>query len=249
MSILSALGYNQTTGMSSLAQVLNNTTSKYGKNGVSVPEFYQNRANQVTQLAETMSSFGGGSGPGEVVLASFPGLGYNRGPMTRLPQYTENTVQHDYLSETKPAMSEAEFSAAITKLAEKNAAAGIVEDVGEDYFELARAYVSVVSPDRQAIVAGASPTALVPKNVNYDMASAYDDDGQLVATYNPATGWTNRFTDAEKARNAQFDSIYWSAYNSYVKANGLDSQADSEALENAVVGDGDEAPTSIDISA
>lgn len=249
MSIQGSYGQNYGQSLSTLASFI---SSQNSRSSVKIPEFFTNKTSKANQLADAMSSFGGSTGPGSVVMSSLPGLGYANGGMKKLPSYSKASVQDDYLTKSEPKMSEKQFEAAIKALAEKNAAAGIVEDVGRDYFELASSYVSVVSPDRKSIIDGASPISLVPSKANHTMATAYDDDGKVVATYNPTKGWSNLFTDDEKARNAKFDSIYWSAYNAYKAANNQETVEDDGQIENAVVGSGEDEEqhsSNLDVSA
>lgn len=269
MAMVQGMGYSDSTSM--LNMMASNMSKGQGgkrKGGINMAELMQSRSSSIeqkAQLAYTNASSGLGStsnsktppllggsgltsGPGSVEVKTVPGAGYGQGNMVKLPNYTKESVQFDYLSKSNPAMSEKEFEEAIKKLAEKNAAAGIDEDVGDDYFKLAQQYVSVVSPDRKAIIAGAKPST-VPSGLNYDIASAYDDKGQLVATYNPSKGWSNRFTAEEKARNEKFDQIYWNAYNAYVKEHGL-GEADKDSIpSDAVVDEDEEAPGKVDVSA
>lgn len=264
MASIPGVGFTEGTSMLSIA--LQNMNKRNG--AASLSDFMQNRTNMNSQLTELASSLAGrgsvannlitggntSSGPGKVEVTSFGTSGYGQSNMTKLPKYNASTVQHDYLSKSDGSMTEKEFEAAIKKLAEKNAAAGIYEDVGDDYYELAQKYVSVVSPDRQAIIAGAPMGSLVPSGLNYDVAKAYDDKGNVVATYNPSKGWNNKFTDEEKARNNKFDEIYWSAYNAYVKANNLDEkgkETEETGPADAVVGEEEESdtPPSVDVTA
>lgn len=242
MAMIQGMGYNP--AMSMLSMVVNGQNNKNGN--LSLLDFSQNAA--TSNATDILSQTGTASGPGRVETTGYPTVGYSNGGVQRLPNYTKDTVQHDYLTKSTPAMTEARFEAAIKKLAEKNAANGVVENVGDDYFELASAYVSVASPDRKAIIAAASSTTLVSNKVNYDVANAYDDNGQIVATYNPTKGWINKFTSEEKARNAQFDTLYWNAYNAYVKANNLESADDSSKVEGVLVND-EEKPSTIDVTA
>lgn len=248
MAMISGVGYTDSTSM--LSMVVNNVNKKNGNSGTLLTDLMGSRAETSSQLSELLSSISlpntsnvgnngntnTSTGPGKVELTSFGNIGgYGQGNMTKLPKYTSSTVQFDYLSKSEPTMSDKEFEEAIKKLAEKNAAEGVYEEVGDDYYELARKYVSVVSPDRQAIIAGAPANSLVPSGLNYDVAKAYDDKGRVVATYNPAKGWSNQFTAEEKERNTKFDEIYWSAYDAYVKKHNLDKPSEEEGPSGAVV--------------
>lgn len=242
MTIQTATNYN--LGMSMMNYVGTNSNSSS-----TAASLLANKTTQSQQLAEIMNSLDTSSGPGSVEVTSLPGLGYYKGQMTSIPSYTKDSVQNDYLTKSDSKTTEKEFEAAIKALAEKNAAAGIVENVGDDYYELAESYISAVSPDRKAIIDGASSTSLIPSKVNYTMANAYDDDGNLVASYNPAKGWSNSFTAEEKARNEKFDSLYWSAYNAYTKANNIEVDEDATKIENAITGQEESTPTTVDVSA
>lgn len=243
MAMIQGTGYNP--AMSMLSMVVNGQN----KNGLNLQDISQtNVSTNTTDILSQLQSYTGKTSTGWVETTSYPTTGYSNAGVQRLPSYTEDTVQHDYLTKTAGTMTERQFEAAIKKLAEKNAANGVYEDVGEDYFELARAYVSTVSPDRKTIIDDASSTTYVATKVNYDVASAYDDSGQVVATYNPTKGWTNKFTKEEKARNTQFDTLYWDAYNAYVKANNLDAAGNSSKVEGAVAND-EEKPSTVDVTA
>lgn len=258
MGMIPGVGYSESTSM--LSMVVNNMKKK--NNSASLMDFMESRSSTTSQLSDLASSISTGgyqglgnantsTGPGKVELTSFSGTGYAQGNLQKLPKYTSESVQFDYLSKSEGGMSDKEFEAAIRKLAEKNAAAGVYEEVGDDYYDLARKYVSAVSPDRQSIIAGAPVNSLVPSGLNYDVAKAYDDNGNLVASYNPTKGWTNHFTSAEKARNTKFDEIYWDAYNKYVKDNNLEvgKGKEEDGVKDAVVGDDEKAPAGIDVTA
>lgn len=132
--------------------------------------------------------------------------------MMPLPGYDAKFGHELNLSKADPEMSDEDYENAIIELAQKHAAENNFFGVNDNSLRgLQESYISVVSPDRTGIIGGASG-GMIPANVNAQMAKAYDDSGNHIATYDSNNGWTNVATDDEKARMKSFTDLYTKAY-------------------------------------
>jgi hypothetical protein len=149
-------------------------------------------------------------------------------------------------TKTAPAMSDEKYKEAIIEQAKKDAANGIFQTESQEYKKLMKSYVSVVSPDKKAIITNGlkqlfgNNTSAEKSTSDLDLmdilfgkvvftnekqlkyAEFKDADGNIIATYSNG-GWTTYPTDAEKARSAEFLQIYndaWSACHN--KANTVE---------------------------
>lgn len=126
----------------------------------------------------------------------------------------------------------------VIAMAKKDAADGVY--MGDEFMELRKAYVSEVSPDRNAAIAEVA--SMTSENASFDLdcdldkwiamllglsykaecsysssgldtAGIFDGNGELIATYNWQSGWTSVSTSAENERHDELKSIYYNAYH------------------------------------
>ena len=136
------------------------------------------------------------------------------------PDYT-----NDFLTKTPPAMSEEEYTEAIKQMAIKDAKAGKWYSTDTKIFK--RDYVSVVSPDRRAIISKGIRQLSAKNKGTVLFASFKDADGNVVGNYNSEGGWYYTGTQQELARGVNFATIYREAYFQYQNAGkqGIDVRA------------------------
>lgn len=137
--------------------------------------------------------------------------------------------------------NDSEYENAIVKQAIKDHAAGKFQNESQGFNNLAKRYVSEVSPDRKNIItAGLQQIAknnvkeiksldlialLFDGEVKYkkdvttvNYAEFRDSNGEMVAKYSNG-GWTMLNTEAETARHIEMCSIYNEAWNTAAKAS------------------------------
>ncbi|MCC8115652.1 MAG: hypothetical protein LIP18_00580, partial [Planctomycetes bacterium] len=135
----------------------------------------------------------------------------------RLPSYSGTTIsEQDFkLTKTTPEKTDEELEELIRQLAKKHAAGG--EALGTDdpdFVLVGTEYISSVSPDRKGIIDksiyGLGYISSAPKQ---DLAKAYDENGNHIATYTEGSGWRNVLTQDERDRNEKLLEIYFEAYD------------------------------------
>ncbi len=167
----------------------------------------------------------------------------------RLPAYTSSTMtdQDFKLTKTTPEMTDEEIEEAIRQLAKKHAAGG--EALGTDdpdFVNLGTEYISSVSPDRAGIIQKSIyGLGYIPSAPKQDLAKAYDENGNHVATYAEGYGWRNVLTQDEKDRNEKLLEVYFAAYDAEVKDLEAKAAAEKAAAE-AEKANGTDSDTDID---
>jgi hypothetical protein len=118
-------------------------------------------------------------------------------------------------SRTEPSMSDEEFFEVARDLARIDAAKGIIDS--DEFRSLMTDFISVVSPDRQSIVAKGVKSMGLP----FDMSSAVSisnlevkEGNQVIAHYasGHGRGWTKISTPAELARHVKLTEVYTQAW-------------------------------------
>ncbi|MGN0143403.1 MAG: hypothetical protein ACI398_00370 [Clostridium sp.] len=141
-------------------------------------------------------------------------------------------------NDTTKNSKKSQLEETVIAMAKKDAADGVY--MGDEFMELRKAYVSEVSPDRNAAIA--EVTARASENASFDLdcdldkwiamllglpykaectysasglntAGIFDENGELIATYNWQSGWTSVSTSAENERHDELKSIYYNAYH------------------------------------
>jgi len=133
------------------------------------------------------------------------------------------------LSRTKPSMNDEEFFEIVRELAKIDAGKDIIWS--DEWRTLMTDFVSVVSPDRQSIVANGVKSMGLP----FDMGSATSlsgltikEGGQIIASYSTNEGWTANWTPAESARLAKITEVYVQAWK---EAGGKDTAKNVQLIK------------------
>jgi hypothetical protein len=120
-------------------------------------------------------------------------------------------------TKSQPKMSDEQYENAIRELAREEASKGILAGT-EGQRRLMREYVSVASPDRQAIYNQSMAKTGGKMNATY---SFYDKLGNKSFHYNKGSSmWFWQGTSAEKAHKDRFTEIYTEAYTEYEAEHG-----------------------------
>ncbi|MCD7898188.1 MAG: hypothetical protein LUG50_16200 [Planctomycetaceae bacterium] len=155
----------------------------------------------------------------------------------RLPSYSGTTIsEQDFkLTKTTPEKTDEELEELIRQLAKKHAAGG--EALGTDdpdFVLVGTEYISSVSPDRKGIIDksiyGLGYISSAPKQ---DLAKAYDENGNHIATYTEGSGWRNVLTQDERDRNEKLLEIYFEAYDAEVADLEAQAAAEKAAADEA----------------
>ena len=120
-------------------------------------------------------------------------------------------------SKSDPLMSDEEFEKAIWEMAWQDAANGLARMSNPEVSKLRGAYVSVVSPDRQAAYAQTMAQTGGKMPINNVIL---DGNGNRLMNYNPGGFWLPRTNDAERSRLGDFNRMYLEAYAAYEKEHG-----------------------------
>lgn len=152
-------------------------------------------------------------------------------------------------------MSDEKYKEAIIEQAKKDAANGIFQTESQEYKRLMKSYVSVVSPDRKAIITNGlkqlfgDNTSAEKSTSNLDLidilfgkvvftsekqlkyAEFKDADSNIIATYSNGS-WATYPTDAENARSDEFLQIYNDAWSSayHSKTNTIEMNIQGNAV-------------------
>lgn len=150
------------------------------------------------------------------------------------------TVKSDAVNriDAKKTNEKSELEKTVIAMAKKDAADGVY--MGDEFMAFRRAYVSEVSPDRASAIA--EFTSMISNKQSFELdcgpdkwiamllglpykaeasfspsglntAGIFNQNGELIATYNWQSGWSSVSTSAENARHDELKCIYYNAYH------------------------------------
>jgi hypothetical protein len=128
-------------------------------------------------------------------------------------------------------MGDEELKEAVREQAKADAARGVFDWEGREFTRLREAFISVVSPNRHAIVAshpamtanmlfgGATPNMLLVSH-----------GGEIVAGFDAGRGWSASITQAEAARQKIISDVYHDAWMAARHGTDGDRSVDNAAI-------------------
>ena len=138
-------------------------------------------------------------------------------------------------SRSEPIMCDEELKELVREQAKADAARGVFDWEGQEFTRLREAFISVVSPNRHAIVANhpimrASLANILFGDVTPNMLMVRHG-GEIVAGFDAGRGWSTSTTQAEAERQRIISNVYHDAWV-YARYGREIDRSDDNAIIN-----------------